>query len=464
MNETLTIKHIRNVNPNGIQYNCTVILEGNGEESGLDGQVIPDIILNTGGIGIKLLETHHVYLRNLSVTSVSSLATKPSTVGIVLTRDKNFQKGVYGSSQNNRLTNISVRMHNDSAANNNRGTIGIYNNTAESIVYTNIMCRANIPVVLCKKDIFDLCPENNYYESNKDHYFVGDNYLISYGGEDSTCLWLHGCENINGTMFLGCHDNPTSTSVGVRFTDNVICGTLNIDSEHNRLPFYITGGQITCLNIQANVVFAKCLFKLEKDDSSSICQFSGNIVQYNAAFDTASKTNLFAEIGTNCHFDTNVITKSSVMATYNIVNKGVVQTNVFTNSKPIVTNIENAIARNNVSFSSAGLEHNGTRRISYWGAPSLSDPFYAPYNKGDVSVNTSGTIGQPAFFIYDGSSFVPVGQIKVPIYANADISSATPAFVGQMIRDEQKNIYMGCDTVAGGFKRITNVEDGDSVH
>ena len=352
LNETLQLKNIRNF---GTQAGITI----QGEDGGNDMYASrPHLILNTGGVGVSMIETHSVILENLNMSDQG--ADNPSNVGILMSRDSTFHDR--GSSHTNRLKNVSVKLRDDMTANSGKGTIGIYNDTSETATYEGLMITANLPMVLTRRDVFNLNPLNTYEGSNLDHYFVGFNSFMSYGKPESCCILMDGCENVNGTLYTHTA-NATDTSCAIKITGGtgIAAGNININSEATPIVFHLKDSYMQGVTVTGIATMVKKFIKTERTMSPTMidgCEFNCYV---GFVPDTPK---IYIENGASAIIENSVLKLMMDMTNVIFDNYGVLQGSEFqAQSIPTINNFTGHTYVGNVFRTPAGLLTNAKSKV-----------------------------------------------------------------------------------------------------
>lgn len=139
------------------------------------GQRATYLYLNTGAVGIRIAGTTHASFRDMSVVSLPTFSN-PSVVGIVQQRSALLNANQWGL-----FENVTIDMLTDSTANDNLGTVGLYNCTSELVNYRNLTVYADVPVIISRGNLYDLANDTGT-ESMKCVAFSGVTTLIASKG------------------------------------------------------------------------------------------------------------------------------------------------------------------------------------------------------------------------------------------------------------------------------------------
>lgn len=181
--------------PNNTRINSTIYIHGkqNLQElvifgSGRNGwNSKPDLVLNTGGVGIRISGCQNITFKDISLGSEPGINNgtldHPSTVGISYERTPTFDFASWM-----KLDNVNIHMHTDTTVNSGIGTVGLYNNTGENHNYFNLASWADNPIIIERGNSFAIA-DSTWSETSKDIAFTGHTQLIS---SKNHCLTLSG--------------------------------------------------------------------------------------------------------------------------------------------------------------------------------------------------------------------------------------------------------------------------------
>lgn len=115
-------------------------LFGEGWGIGGNGSIIQ---ANTGGVAIDCTGSQFITIEDLGIESATGTLTNPATVGILTARSTVSQYAQFVT-----VRNVYVHMVHDDTANNNYGSVALYNCAAEIHHYDNVYLIADTPLAL----------------------------------------------------------------------------------------------------------------------------------------------------------------------------------------------------------------------------------------------------------------------------------------------------------------------------
>jgi hypothetical protein len=169
------------------------------------GDGIGSNIIGQTGTGYAIIETTGSQWLTIRDINLSASATTPATVGIY--------QGVSAAllqTQNQKFEKVTIGLSDSSTANNNRGTIGIWNQGAEENTYDTCYVTANVPYVFTA---YATSPNTGiaYAHSYQSplvashscgvNTLIGENFLVSLNAR-TACLIT---EDVNSLSLSNCY-------------------------------------------------------------------------------------------------------------------------------------------------------------------------------------------------------------------------------------------------------------------
>lgn len=427
-NKTLEIKNIRSEG---------IVFEGSGVsyDNALGKSSIE---LNTGGVGIRISGSNFVTFKNISLSSMG--LPNPSTVGIVQQRslENDFN-------QWNFFEDVYIDMHTDYNANGGKGTIGLYNHTAEITTYHNLTIRADLPCVVTKGNLYGISTVQRAY-SMKTVAFSGMTTLIA---SKSHALVLEG---ISSMTFENLH--PTKDAFRASNTEKygiLIAGMASGGFENYGLQInsvdceefsslmkiesklrasrihgnhHMTKDDNRIINVGAEGYMISCEIKL-------ICNLPSNIDKDLVYFEPESG----GAFRSTFHF----VGSDFRITTYKPLTACIVHSQGL---PKIVKN--HSFAQSVYSMSEKGFGINDRFINMAYSRPNTVDM------AGSITFNTNTALGTNVGWIYDGVDHKPFGQIGVRQISAPP--TLTPNFIGEEVLDvPNKKWYKSTGTTSSDW-------------
>lgn len=417
LNKTLMLKNVHNI-----------LFEGTG---GFE----PEFALNTGGIGILVEGSSFIRFKNFTIASrIVTLSLpplagmdNPSKIGIMYTRSLEED-----SCQWNNSDTLSIYMHTDPAANSGRGTIGLYNCTAESQAYHNLTSYADNPEIITRTDIFNIAVKRS--ASMKAVHHSGVTTLIS---SYSHALILEGISDITfdnlymaKDLYYGVNNEQYAcliTGVESQGWENYNLVMTNYDAEEFESGFKVVsrlrhskifGNQHNAPNriisVEAEGILDSCDINIQTTSASPSIEY----VYFAAAG--------FGAI--NCQFF--MMKPSFLLNCYQPI-KGCT---VYSETKPTIVNNHGGEQSVNV-VNQIGLGFNENYINFKAEKPSAFDgsAFSTGQKTGNFAFNTAAVQGGIAGWIAVGTEFYEVGQVGHRAFDHNPTGVETPVRVGEEV-------------------------------
>jgi hypothetical protein len=135
------------------QYRLTQPLDLTGNQTNLRGAGIDNTVLlaKTGGVALDMTQTTFSTVRDLLVVSGEGGEGPPSVLGILQARNS-----ANDQASNNNIYDCWVKLETDATANNNLGTVALYNVGCENTTYFNVTLTADVGAYFSPVNEYDV--------------------------------------------------------------------------------------------------------------------------------------------------------------------------------------------------------------------------------------------------------------------------------------------------------------------
>lgn len=384
---------------------------------------------NTGSYPLfNLIGGGFITLKNFLILSDDIELDHPSTLGILqgCSTNREFSQWIH-------FENLHINLVTSDTANNNNGSIGIYNWQSELNNYLNVFAYADIPVYLTRDDELQIGANNGGILPAHDS-LTGNNYVNLETQSKKEYTMCVGGDSATFTGFYGQGTVKILTNIrGDNQVNNLfIQGVIEKNHENTvSSTFEITPGA----KIQHSIIHVTSVGHTTVFTSSS----SGQVVS-TSYLDIVGNMSKYS--GTNIRYSNNFIMKGSLVID-----------NIFGQGNIVIGGSNsNAIGNTNLSILNDGnIIQNGRSLCITNTAPTTT-------SLPNQSIMLNGANNNFVAYKYDGnsSSWKPFG-IGVPIESDTgSISSQTPAMIGQLLHDVTTNdMYIAYGTSQGNWKKIT---------
>lgn len=410
----------------------------------------PNFWLNTGGVGIKTVNSHSVKFENLTLSSMGQI--NPSTIGILLTRE-DASATVPGSGHTHVFDNVSIRLQDNLSLHSGRGTIGLYSNTVEVCEFRNIKIRSNTPAIFTKSDILKLQPTNTYKTSMKDIAFTGTCIMTSMGGSG---VVFDGIVNASGMISAANLKNDDNYNIGgvelMGFNSGI---NITFDSELFRVGM-IVNGRVEKSNLYLNVLRPKYGIKIGQTENSIVDTGykKGQLLTTELRLVVSWHSSEIERYDIYNTADSQGIATLLSLGNLKIKNDSVISGLVIVGEQPTIVNSPTATSQY-VTLSAISIGIAGKELAFNYGDPTYSLP---SLSKGSVVFNTNitGNEGAPQGYIkIDETSYTAFGQNGYRKIYVGGVPTATPKQKGELIFDENNNAWIAYGVGVGEFKKMT---------